>query len=241
MAQINTKLGEAIPNGGIAGRLGWMTQALKFNRISSLLNTIILLHNAQMLSRAIAETLFAAIDNTMEIFKVRLKDEEGNEQSFSEAFTESIETFANRIIGEQNVDTLQNIWIKFNRIYQAGANIIYSIQSINYSVLEALETVGNYVAWIGNAAKRFGVVTEKAYAWMNPDLNFMNSPLFRRLDQGLEIAESLEVISGEILSATESATLLAEQSQELIESITEATELIQQEEEQSKEDSEDNR
>lgn len=211
---INQKLGPQL-NGGISGYLKKFWNSLNLSRVMSVLNFAIVLHNAYMLSNTITQTLFGAFDNILQIFGVELKDADDQDISVSEFVGNAIESLAENILGVQTVDGIQQGWAKFNRIYQAGANIISSFQSITYSIIEGLETVGEYVAKIGNAARKFGLVAERAFGWMNPDLNFSKSRFFNGLNSVQNAVEAIDTISSETLSIQQTVDELRTQSDTL--------------------------
>ncbi len=212
---VNSKLGDALPNGGISGFLKRLWDRSNLSKVLELLTFITVLHNAYMLSNALTQTLFSAFDNILDIFKIDLKNSEGQEISTSQWVGKQVEGFFKTVFGAENVDGIKATWKRYNRIYQAAANIINSIQSISYSILEALEVVGNYVAKIGNAARKAGTVLENAYGWMNPNLNFMNGRFFRWLNGAQEVVDAVEEVSSEALSIVETTNELQKQTKEL--------------------------
>lgn len=187
---------------------------LKIDRLLNLLNFATTLHNALMLSNALGQTLMGIIDNILATFGFALKDATGNTIGVGDLIGGTIENVIKAAIGADNYTKLKKEWAKANRIYQAGMNIIYSVQSIGYSILGALEIVGKWIAWIGNALKRFGALTEKAYPWMNPTPNFQN-PIFTKIEAAQEFAEALEVVTAESRSVTETVTELGNQKKAL--------------------------
>jgi hypothetical protein len=196
LTQVDTKLGPQV-NGGLSGYLKKFWQWFHVDRILNLLTFWTTIHNAMMLSNNIGQTLFSAFDIVFEMFGNELKDDEGNGISTSEWVGTQIDNALKAVFGDQNVDTVKAVWTRANRIYQAAANIANAIQSMMYSLIEAMEAIGKYVALIGNAAKRFGVVAENAYGWMNVNPNFRTNKFFKVLDGVQEGAEMIEVVAGE--------------------------------------------
>jgi hypothetical protein len=182
-----------------------------------------------MLSNGIAQTLFGAFDIVFQVFKFSLKDDEGNEISTGDWVGSKFDEFFKDIFGDETVDEWRYQWNRYNRIYQAAANIVNAVQSIMYSVLEALEVVGKYVAKIGNAAKKYGVFVERCYEWMNPNLNFRQNKFFKRLEQIQEAVESVEIVAGEVLNIVEMREEIIRQKDELQNLITDKEREIQQE------------
>lgn len=212
---INNKLGDQLPNGGVGGFLKRFWDRFNISKILEVLTFITVLHNAYMLSNALTQTLFSAFDNILELFGVDLKNSEGQEIDVNQWVGRQVEAFFESMFGVETVDGIQDAWKRWNRIYQAAANIVFSIQSIGYSILEALEVVGNYVAKIGNAARKAGTVLENAYGWMNPNLNFMNGRFFGWINGTQEVVEAVDNVASEALNIKETVSELKKQSTEL--------------------------
>lgn len=219
LEQIDNKLGSQV-NGGLSGFLGKFRETFdkfskwaQLDRVLNVLTFITVIHNAFMLSNSLAATLNSAISNGLSVFGV--EDPEGNPLDIGGLIGDAVESAITRVIGAENYATMNAAWKKANRIYQATANIIFSLQSIGYSILEATEVVGNYVALIGNSMRKFGVVTERAFGWMNPDLNFMNNRFFRGLQNVQEAVESVDIVAGEVLNIQQTVDELTNQRTEL--------------------------
>lgn len=168
-----------------------------------------------MLSNALGQTLFSAFDNVLQLLGLEMKDSEGQQVSTSQWFGHTIEDFFESIFGIQNVQNAELAWKKANRIYQAASNIVNTLQSITYSILDALETVGNYVALIGNASKRFGVFAENCFNWMNPNMNFKQNRFMSALQKGQEVADALENVTSEVVNVQQNIKDIKDQSDEL--------------------------
>ncbi|MEH2456383.1 hypothetical protein [Nostoc sp.] len=74
-------------------------------------------------------------------------------------------------IGEANYAVITEDWAKANRIYQAGINVYNQIGNLAGIMSAGMEVIGGNVGKIGNALKVWGVLGEKAYAYMNPQPN----------------------------------------------------------------------
>ncbi|NJL39814.1 MAG: hypothetical protein HC899_25995 [Leptolyngbyaceae cyanobacterium SM1_4_3] len=216
---INNKLGPQV-TGGLSGFLQSFREKFdkfvkwtQIDRVLTVLTFITVVHNAFMLSNQIGQTLMSAISQGLAVIGIR--DEDGNELDINSIIGTAVENAIKSIIGEENYTTMSAQWKRANRIYQAASNILFSIQSIMYSVLESLEVIGSYVAKIGNAAKRFGTFAENCYAWMNPNPNFTQNRFFRFLDTTQEVVENIDEVAGEVLSVQEMIPEIGEQSQQL--------------------------
>jgi hypothetical protein len=235
LSQINSKLGDALPNGGISGFLKRFWDMFHIQRILSLLTFITTVHNAYMLSNALTQTLFGAFDNVLATFKQKLTDAEGEEIDTQEWVSNQIQNMIASVIGVENLDGIKEGWAKYNRIYQAAMNIVYTLQNIAQSILGALEILGNWIAAIGNAMKKFGVVAENAYRWMNPQPNFQNR-FFTAIERLQDVFDAVENITGEVRDTVELVQELGENKQQLDTAISEAEEFIQDQISQEKRD-----
>lgn len=216
---MNNRLGPQL-NGGLSGVI---KNFARNNLVQSFLNTltfITALHNAFMLSNNLRLTLFSAFDLIYELPGMSrfapTDPETGERVDYGTWAADQFDSLMRAAFGDQTVDTVRTNWNKASRVYQAATNLLFAMQSIMWSIQEALEVVGQYVAWIGNALKKYGVVSERAYGWMNPQA--ANSSRFSRfyafMNQANEQVENLEQIAGATLDVTESAAELTRQSNE---------------------------
>jgi len=89
-----------------------------------------------------------------------------------------------------------------------------AVQSIGSSTLNALEVIGGWNAKVGNALKKWGVVSEKAYEYMNPQPNFQNK-FFTRLENANNLVSQVGSISSETLSIKENVKQIFELKDDL--------------------------
>jgi hypothetical protein len=150
------------------------------------------------------------------------KDPNGTPFDVNKIVGDWVDGFFKSIFGVQTVEGIKSDWKKYSRIYQAAANILYSFQSIGYSILGALEVVGSWTAKIGNALNKWRVVGEKAYGWMNPNVDFQNR-FFTTLQQTQEVVSQIDQVASEVLSVQETITQLSKNKDELFKSVGEAT------------------
>jgi hypothetical protein len=216
---INAKLGNQL-TGGISGFL--QNFLARFNRVAEwlhldrALNILIwwqTLHNAYMLSNNLGQTLTSLISNVLTI--VGIKDAEGNALDIGGILVgKTLDDMAKTALGEETWGGMKAEWRKYNRIYQAAANLLNSIQSIGQSILNALEVVGGYVASIGNALRKWGEVAERAYNWMNPQPSFQNK-YFTAIENATNVISQVDAVASEVLSVQETVKQMGEQSKEL--------------------------
>jgi hypothetical protein len=217
---IDIKLGDQIPDGGISGFMKRFWDSLNLTRVLNILTFIGVVHNGYQLSNNLAQTMFGAFDNILQVFNVHLKDSEGKDIDTAQFVSTAIENLFISVFGVEQVHGIEETWKKWNRIYQSAANIVFSIQSISYSILNALETVGNYVAKIGNAAKKYGVFIENCYSWMNPNLNFTENRFFNGLRNAEEVVSNIDQVTSEVLSTQQSLQQIQEDAQKLTADVT---------------------
>lgn len=214
---ILARLGDQLP-GGIGGKLSRFAQWAHLDRALNIMNFAANIHNAAMLSNNLGQTLLSVIANILSV--VGLKDAEGQAFDIGSVISKTIEGLIKGAIGEDNYKVLNTNWKRANRIYQAGANLLNSLQSLSASILNALEVVGQWNAKVANALKRFGVVGEKAYSWFNPNVNFQNK-FFTGLETATNFISQIDVVASEVLSIKETVGQITEQKKELDNSLKE--------------------
>jgi hypothetical protein len=213
---INGKLGDLIPNGGIAGKLIKGFDWLKVDRALNVINTATTLHNGLMLSNNILQTLMLITGNVLAI--IGIKDENGQPFDISSVINATVENFIKGAIGEENYTRTTEALAKANRIYQASMNVLNSLQNFNNVLLGAMEIVGSHVALIGNALKAAGQVAERAYKWFNPAPEFDN-PWINQLEKFDNTANSVMMLTQIPLDISNSATELTNATNELIKTV----------------------
>jgi hypothetical protein len=213
---VDDKLGTKIPGGGIGGKLTRLAEWLHLDRVLNVLTYVNTLYNAYMLSNGLTQTLFSMISNVLAA--VGIKDAEGSPLDIGAVIGKTVDAFAKSVLGVATVDGIKAEWKKYNRIYQAASNLLWSIQSISQSILGALEIVGSMVAKIGNALKRFGAIGEKAFGWMNTTPNYQNR-FFTALEKVEGVVSNVDSIAGEILSVQDTVTQMGTQKTELEKSL----------------------
>ena len=197
-----------------------MAEWLHLDRVLNVLTFTTTLHNAYMLSNGLTQTLFSMFSNVLAA--VGIKDKDGSPLNVSHVIGSTIETFAKALLGVQAVDGMKAEWKKYNRIYQAAANILWSVQSIGNSTLSALEVVGSYVGKIGNAVRKWRVVGEKAYSWMNPQPNFQNR-FFTTLETTQNVVSQVDQVASEVLNIETTVANIGTQATDIQKALKEET------------------
>jgi peptidoglycan hydrolase CwlO-like protein len=220
---INTKLGSQIV-GGLSSWSKGIAEVVNKSQILNVLTYISVLHNAYMLSNSLSQTLFSAIGNSLSALGLKdtSQDPAGTPFNVGKIVGDWTETFFKSVFGVATVNGIKADWKKYNRVYQAAAQVVNSVQSIGHSILGALEVVGSHVAKIGNALQKFRVVSEKAYSWMNPTPSFQNR-FFTTLQQTQEVVSQIDQVSSEVISVQENITQMGKLKEELDNSLKQET------------------
>ena len=178
-------------------------------RFIDLLTLAGVIHNAFQLSNAVLQTCVEVVENVIQFFG--FKDDEGNPIDVLESIGETFNGIMGGLLGEDKWLKYKAEWAKYNRIYQAGANVLNSITDTMDGLYSLNEQTATMTGRIGNSLKRFQLVGENAYDWMSE--NFANfrtgrwKNLVRVVDgltQAQEVAEAIEDVSGTILSTAQS-------------------------------------
>ncbi|PHM11637.1 hypothetical protein [Nostoc sp. 'Peltigera malacea cyanobiont' DB3992] len=214
---MNTKLGDLLP-GGLSGKLQRLSSWMHLDRVLNILIWWQTLHNAYMLSANLGQTLTSAISNVLAA--IGIKDAEGSPLEIGEVLGHQFDSLAKTVIGESEWGGIKAEYKKWNRIYQAAANLMNSIQSIGASILSALEVIGSWVASIGNGLRKWGEVGDKAYRWMNPTPNFQNK-FFTALENTENVVSQIDSVASEVLSIEETVTQISTQKAELLKALGE--------------------
>ncbi len=212
---INTKLGAQI-TGGLGKWVTNIADLANKSQVLNVLNYIATLHNAYFLSNALTQTLFSAVGNSLAALGLKdtSQDPAGQPLNIGKVVGDYTEGFFKTVFGVATVNGIKSDWKKYSRIYQAAAQVLSSLQSIGHSILGALEVVGSHVGKIGNALQKFRVVSERAYAWMNPQPSFQN-----RFLTGLQTAQTVvsqvDQVASETLSIQQQVTEIQKNTTEL--------------------------
>ncbi|MBO1055962.1 MAG: hypothetical protein HEQ27_05300 [Dolichospermum sp. JUN01] len=212
---VNIKMGAPLP-GGLAG---WMLRFTSWSILDRLMNLLTLattIHNAQQLSSNIFVTLITAMQNVLDLLGI--KDSEGKQYSINAIIGQSVTSLTTLLIGQENYDNFVKEWAKYNRTYQAAGNLFSSLLNMGDTVTQALGVVSSQTGKIGNALKAWGVVSDKAYSWMNPNPNFSN-PLLTKLNSLEETASMIENVTQQPLNVKSAKEEIDNAFKELSESL----------------------
>ncbi|HYX19071.1 MAG TPA: hypothetical protein VE944_32915 [Nostoc sp.] len=187
---INNKLGNQVL-GGIGGLITRVAENSYVEKALSVLTFAATMHNALMLSNNLAQTLGTIIDQVLGF--VLPKGIDGTPISINQVIGKAVTEIITSAIGEANYKQISEDWAKANRIYQAGANVFNQIGNAVGLVTAGLEVIAGNVGKIGNALKVWGVVSEKAYGWMNPQPN-LKGRFFNFINTASEKANTIAMM-----------------------------------------------
>lgn len=156
--------------GLILVRLGKLVNWLVVDRVLNVFIFITSLHNALMLSNNLKETLLTMLSSVGNATGL-LENAEGENVDLNVVFNRSIEQLMILFLGEENYAGLKVTWRKYNRIYQATANLKDAMANMFNSLGDAVETVAEHTGKIGNALRSAGGVAEGAYQWFSEKVN----------------------------------------------------------------------
>ena len=137
---VNGKMGPPIL-GGLSGWMARFTSWTILDRLMNLLTLATTIHNAQQLSSNIFVTLITAMQNVVDFFGI--KDSEGTIFSISSLVGQTVTSLVTLVIGEENYNNFAKEWAKYNRTYQAAANLFSSLMKMGDTVTQALRVVSS--------------------------------------------------------------------------------------------------
>ena len=196
---------------------------LHFDRVLNVLILISNIHNGIMLSTNLMQSLVSMVNSVLTALgnAAGLRDVDDQPIDISPAVSGLFQGIVNTFIGKENTEALKKEWNKYNRIYQAAANLMYAVQSLNQSVISALEIVGSNVAKIGNALRKWGEVSESAFGWMNITPNFSN-PFFNFAEKAENGISQVDMVAQETISAQQAVNEVGKAYEELQKTLSEA-------------------
>ena len=187
----------------------------KLDKVLNVLNTVLALHNALMLSRNLAQTLGDVTTQALQFLGI--KDAEGQLIDVNEFIGNTMDTWITNLLGAQTYANIQQTWTSLNRIMVAAQGVVYAVQGVKNAVLEGLETVGSWTAKIGNNMMIQGLLEERSFPWMNENVNLRNpfSGFIQKIDRTEEIVSQVNNLVSSGIEAQDNFNQIFEQSTEL--------------------------
>ena len=178
------------------------------------LNTLLLVHNASMLSRDLAGSVGDL--SSMVLNGVGVTDFEGNPIDVNQAVGGILTSVAQTAIGSANYLALQKSLAASNRIIQAANGTISALDNMKNSSLEGLEIVGGWTATIGNSLQSQGILESNSFPWMDEDLD-LKTPLggfIGKFQVAQEVIDEITNLASSGIEVIESANELINQQNE---------------------------
>jgi Collagen triple helix repeat (20 copies) len=202
-------------------------RATRIDKVLNALNTMLLLHNAAILSANLGQTLGELTSQSLAIFGI--KDENNNALDINAELGRAADNFMKGILGEEVWNGTKQTWLKASRIVQSASNIVWTIRSMADSTKEITEWIAENTGKIGNALKRYRVVGENAYKWLPERVTYTNA-WTRKIDRvrdGVDTlddaASSLMGVTGEVQNIQEEFKQLDDQKKEFDKNVKELT------------------
>jgi len=205
---------------GVRNFLDKMARAMRLDKVYNFLTFITVIHNASMLSQNLAITLMDTLSLGLATFGI--KDENESPIDIQGILNKSLQDTIKGIIGDANYTTLTIRWAQAVRVYQAGANIVYSMRSLWDSARSLHELTAANIGKIGNALKRSGTVLENSYPAMAENPVMVNN-LMTRLQNLEDAASHLSAITSESYGITETVAQIRRDQENFKKLVTEVT------------------
>lgn len=185
----------------------------KMDRVLNVITTAAVIHNSAMLSRNLLVSLVDTVGETLAL--IGLKDPDGNAYNIGEIISNGAESLIVSIVGQEYFEELSDKWHKSNRIISAAAGVVMALRSVQWAIAEGIETIGTWIARIGNGLEDEGVVSDRKWPWMNErQVNIGKFAGLEKFNNGLETAEEI----------TENIYMTVAAGEEIKESVTLARE-----------------
>ena len=206
--QIKSKTGRRI---GISGRLKNMWRTSLVSQVLNALNTVLLLHNAMMLSRNLLESAGDFMSLTIQVIQRKFFGVDPDETppiDVNELVGQGFNGLMNDLLGGE---LWQQIIIKINswsRIVTAASNVIYSLRNMFDGVTGAIESAANNTGKIGNALLNSRVVQQGSYGFMPTNTRAQTgrgAGLFNFLNNATEIPDLGSSVMSEIIGVDDEA------------------------------------
>lgn len=216
LSSVLVKAGKAV--GSVFVRLGKFIDWAVVDRVLALMNLAIVMHNAWMLSRNVIESIGDLMSVALQV--VGITNAEGMPLDVNQMVGQGVNQMLTRILGAQRLTNTKATIAKWSRLYQATANILWSVTSMFDSAREIAEWTAENTGKIGNALKRAGVVFENSYRWMAEKVNAASVAQRRydRMIEGLDAvddaASSLSMVLFEVRSIQEEMRDLKQRREE---------------------------
>lgn len=190
---MNNKLGPQMP-GGISSGMGRLSKFLGIDRIFNILNFLVLLHNASMLTSSLKVTLLEMLSSIGNATGL-LETPEGENVDLNSVLNGGIEKGIVALVGAEAWASMKLAWRKYNPIYRAAANSLSSIGNMFSSIGNGIEVIGERTGKLGNALMSARVVPENAYNHMSERMNVHTNKFMTFQTKTGSVTDFVEVIN----------------------------------------------
>lgn len=164
-------------------------RATHADKILNVIGTAASIHNAAMLSKALGVTIAETASTVLDA--AGIQDEKGEAFDVGAIIKAKLNAMISHLVGEENYAAFTKKIAAYNRIYQAGANVLTTVTGLIDGARAVNELTGAYTGKIGNALLNAGVVADGAYDRMlenmRPSGRIANS--ITRYREGVETIE----------------------------------------------------
>jgi hypothetical protein len=178
--------------------------AAKLDKVYNFLTYLTVTHNAAMLSNQLAVTLGDTLSLGLATFGIKDGD---SPIDVNTVISSTASNAVKAVIGAENYTTLTTRWAQAVRVYQASANIIWSMRSLWDSARALQEMTGANVGELMNSLRKDGVVSENAYG-AKPESPVMVNGAMTKLQNLEEAASHLSSITSTTYGITETTNQL---------------------------------
>ncbi len=217
-ATMLTRLGAQLP-GGIGGVLGLLDEflrkawkATRLDKVLNALNTLLLVHNAALLSRSLFQTFGEVASQALNLFGI--KDEENNPIDINEILGGQITNLVKGVLGDALYTNVTTTWAKGSAILSSASQIVWTIRSIGDSSREIAEWTAENTGKIGNALKQWRIVGPNAYKWMPERVSSQNAWQLK-VQRARDQVEALEDAASSLSSVLGEAQSIQDEFKEL--------------------------
>ena len=145
---------------------------LAHSRVWGIVNFILNLHNATMLSRQLGVTLIETVNTVLQA--IGIKDPEGQTIDIGEVLGSNVNSFFESLVGAENWAGTKATWARANRIIQTAAQLKDNVLAFANAIGESQEIIGGWIAQGFNGLKEEGIVSDDRYDWIPENPQFKN-------------------------------------------------------------------
>jgi len=189
-------------------------EATGADKILNGITTALVIHNGVQLSTNLTATIGETASVVLDA--MGMQDEAGNAIDVNGKIRAKMNALMTSLIGAEEYAALSAKLATYNRIYQAGANVLDASRDLFDSARSTAELTAGNTGRIGNALLESGVVSEDSYSEMVEKINPQSRVLSRiegfrdNLDSIEDTVSTVSSIASEVVSTKDSYKELLE-------------------------------